>query len=29
MMLLGDRSYLKNAMEKGLLQVNISLTDAE
>lgn len=29
MMLLGDRSYLKNAMEKGLLQVYISLTDAE
>lgn len=29
MMLLGDRSYSKNAMEKGLLQVYISLIDAE
>lgn len=29
MMLLGDRSYLKNAMEKGLLQVYISSIDAE
>lgn len=28
-MLLGDRSYLKNAMEKGLLQVKISFIDAE